>query len=74
MRPHITIAQLLVVMVPIAVGLAAVANPSAFWEGTVFVLTLLLLFAAILGVIYRTGADRGGAAETTDSSAMASGS
>jgi hypothetical protein len=45
-------------MIPIAVGLAAVASPSAFWEGTVFVLALLLLFAAIIGMIYRRGRDR----------------
>ena len=58
MRHHILIAQLLVVMVPIAVGLAAIANPSAFWEGTIFLLTLILLFAAIIGVAYRKGVNR----------------
>jgi hypothetical protein len=58
MRHHISIAQLLAVMVPIAVGLAAIANPSAFWEGTIFVLTLLLLFATVIGVIYRKDVDR----------------
>ena len=58
MRPRISLAQLLVVMIPIAIGMAAIASPSAFWEGTVFVLTLFLLFAAILGVIHRKGEDR----------------
>jgi hypothetical protein len=58
MRHHISIAQLLAIMVPIAVGLTAIANPSAFWEGAIFVLTLILLFAAILGVIYRKGGAR----------------
>ncbi len=58
MRPRISIAQLLAVMVPIAVGLAAIASPSAFWEGTVFVLMLVLFFAAILGVIYRKNNER----------------
>ena len=40
-RPRISIAALLAGIVPIAVGLAALANATAFWEGTVFVLTLL---------------------------------
>ena len=58
MRPRISLAQLLAVMVPIAVGMAAIASPSAFWEGAIFVLTLILLFTAIVGVIYRKGEDR----------------
>jgi hypothetical protein len=58
MKPRISIAQILALMVPIAFGLAALANPSAFWEGTIFALTMLLLFAAIVGVIYRNGGDR----------------
>lgn len=58
MRLRISLAQLLAIMIPIAIGLAAIASPSAFWEGAVFVLTLLVLFAAILGVIYRKGGER----------------
>jgi uncharacterized protein (DUF58 family) len=58
MKPHISIAALLAGMVPIAVGLAALTNPTAFWEGMVFALTLLTLFTALVGVIYRKGADR----------------
>jgi hypothetical protein len=58
MRPRISIAALLAGMVPIAVGLAALANPTALWEGVVFALTLLTLFTAIVGVLYRRGAGR----------------
>ncbi len=54
MKPQISIAQLLAVMVPIAVGLAAVTNPTPFWEASIFALTLLMLFAAIVAAIYRT--------------------
>src|SRR6516164_5544785 len=58
MKPHVSIGQLLVLMVPIAIGLCAITNPSAFWEGTVFVLTVILLLTAIVGVIYRSGGAR----------------
>jgi hypothetical protein len=58
MKAPISIAQLLTLMFPIAIGLAAITNPSAFWEGAVFVLTLIMLFTAIVGVFYRTGGDR----------------
>jgi hypothetical protein len=58
MRPHVSIGQLLALMIPIAVGLCAVTNPSAFWEGTVFVVTLILLFTAIVGAIYRKSGAR----------------
>jgi hypothetical protein len=58
MKPHVSIGQLLVLMVPIAIGVCAITNPSAFWEGTVFVLTLILLFTAIVGVLYRSGSAR----------------
>ncbi len=57
-RPRISIAALLAGMVPIAVGLAALADPTAFWEGTVFVLTLLALFTGVVGICYRRGAGR----------------
>ena len=58
MRPRISIAALLAGMVPIAVGLAALTNPTEFWEGMVFALTMLTLFTALVGVFYRKGADR----------------
>jgi hypothetical protein len=58
MKLHISISQCLVLIIPIAVGLAAITNPSAFWEGTVFALGLILLFTAILGVLYREGGGR----------------
>ena len=58
MKVHISIAQCLALMVPIAVGLTAITNPSPFWEGTVFALSLILLFTAIVGVLYRQGGDR----------------
>jgi hypothetical protein len=58
MRPRILIAMLLGAMVPIALGLTALANPTAFWEGTTFALAILLMFTAILGVCYRREASR----------------
>ncbi len=58
MKPRISIAMLLAAMVPIAVGFAALANPTAFWEGAIFLLTMLVMFAAVLGVCYRRKAER----------------
>ncbi len=58
MKPRISIAALLGAMLPIAVGMTALASPSAFWEGTIFALTILLLFSAIIGVCYRREASR----------------
>lgn len=51
MKPRVSIGQLLTLMVPIAIGMCAVTLPSQFWEGTVFVLTIALLFTAIVGVL-----------------------
>jgi hypothetical protein len=58
MRPRISIAMLLGAMVPIALGLTALANPTAFWEGTTFAIGILLMFMAIIGVCYRRGVNR----------------
>lgn len=58
MKPRISIAMLLGMMVPIALGLTALANPTAFWEGTVFVLAMVSMFSAIIGVWYRREASR----------------
>ena len=58
MRPRISIAMLLGAMMPIAVVLAALANPTAFWESAIFLLALVMLFSAILGVCYRRQASR----------------
>ena len=40
MKPRISIAMLLGAMLPIAVGLAALANPTEFWEGAIFLLAM----------------------------------
>lgn len=58
MKLHISISQCLALIIPIAVGLAAITNPSPFWEGILFALELIFLFTAILGVLYRDGGDR----------------
>jgi hypothetical protein len=58
MKPRISIAMLLAAMVPIAVGFAALANPTAFWEGSIFLLTMVVMFAAVLGACYRRKAER----------------
>jgi hypothetical protein len=58
MKPRISIAMILTAMVPLAVGFAALANPTAFWEGAIFLLTMVVMFAAVLGVCYRRKAER----------------
>jgi hypothetical protein len=58
MKLQISIAQLLAIMVPLAVGLAAIANPTPFWEASIFALTLLMLFTAVVAAIYRTNGAR----------------
>ena len=58
MKPRISIAMILGAMVPIAVGFAALANPTAFWEGAIFLLTMVVMFAAVLGVCYRRKVER----------------
>jgi hypothetical protein len=58
MKPRISIAMLLAAMVPVAVGFAALANPTAFWEGAIFLFTMVVMFAAVLGVCYRREAER----------------
>jgi hypothetical protein len=54
MKPQFSIRQLLAVIVPLAVGLTAMTNPTPFWEGSVFAVTHCLLFTAIIAAIYRT--------------------
>jgi hypothetical protein len=58
MLPRTSIAGLLALMIPIAVGLAALTDPSPFWSGAVLVLTLTMLFSSIVGAIYRRGGRR----------------
>src|SRR5262245_60138021 len=60
-RPHrlrLTVGGMLVLMIPLAVGSAALSNPTATWAALVFYATLILLFSAIMGVVYRRGAAR----------------
>ena len=58
MKLQFSIAALLGVMVPLAVGLTALSNPTIWWEGTVFVLTMALLLVSVIGICYRTGMGR----------------
>jgi hypothetical protein len=58
MKPRISIAALLGVMVPLAVGLTALANSTAWWEAAIFLLTTALLLVSVFGICYRRGAGR----------------
>ena len=60
MRFRMSIAALMTVVLVLAVGFAALRSGSEGWSLVVFNLTLLLLFAAIPGAIYRRDRDRAG--------------
>ena len=53
-----SIAELLALMLVLAVGLAALRSASATWAGVASLLTCAALLAAVLGVICRRGAGR----------------
>lgn len=52
-RFRFSIRGVLLVTGLVAMALAALANPSRFWLGTIYGVALLLLFVGILGMIYR---------------------
>jgi hypothetical protein len=60
-----TAGTLLVAMAWVGLATAAIANPSRFWAGTIFTVTLLGLFTIALIFLYRRGAVRAFAAGFT---------
>jgi hypothetical protein len=56
--PRFTIAGLMLAVLAVAVGFAALRNATPAWAGAMLLLTLGLLGLAVLGVVYRRGARR----------------
>ena len=54
-KPRVSIGQLLMLVVLVAVGFAALRNPSELGSGTTFTLTVGLLLFASVGAIARQG-------------------
>src|SRR5262249_28949096 len=57
-RLRIPIAGLMLFLLPVAVGLAALRDPSELWASALFSLTVLALLASALGTAARRGASR----------------
>jgi hypothetical protein len=57
-RLRISIAGLMLLLLPVAVGLAALRDPSELWASALFSLTILALLVSALGTAARRGASR----------------
>lgn len=57
-RLRIRIAGLMLLLLPIAIGLAALRDPSELWASVLFSLTVLALLVSALGTAARRGASR----------------
>src|SRR5262249_54254090 len=57
-RPRFTIANLLVVVLSVAVAVAALRAAEAAWDSGTFALTLLALLSSTLLAVHRTGRSR----------------
>jgi hypothetical protein len=53
-----TIGGLMAVVLVLAIGLAALRNPSVLWVGTIFLATRVILALAIIGVVLRKHTER----------------
>ena len=61
MKPRISIALMLVLIVAFAVALAALRSPSNLWANVLVTLTLAALVVSVINVIYsRAGSERSG--------------
>jgi hypothetical protein len=54
----VPIASLMLLLLPIAVGLAALRDPSELWASALFTLTVLALLVSVMGTVARRGASR----------------
>ncbi len=57
-RLRVPIAGLMLSLLPVAVGLAALRDPSEMWASALFSLTILALLVSALGIAARRGASR----------------
>jgi hypothetical protein len=57
-RLRVPIAGLMLFLLPVAVGLAALRDPSELWASALFSLTILALLVSVLGTVARRGASR----------------
>jgi hypothetical protein len=57
-RLRFTLAQLMAIVIPIGVGLAALRSASVVWTSAVFTLTVLVLSSAVLGAMAFRGRAR----------------
>jgi hypothetical protein len=57
-RPRMSMSGLMLLVVFVAVGSAALCNSSAAWAGGMLLATLGMLGMSIFGLIYRSGGDR----------------
>jgi hypothetical protein len=57
-HPRITIAELILVVVVAAIGLAAIRSGSAAWSGAMFSITLFAMICSLLGIVLGRGARR----------------
>jgi hypothetical protein len=55
---RVPIASLMLFVLPIGVGLAALRDPSELWASGLFTLTLLALLVSVLGTVARRGGSR----------------
>ncbi len=53
-----TIGWLMILVLVLAIGLAALRNPSVMWVGTIFLATRVILALAVIGVVLRKHAER----------------
>jgi hypothetical protein len=58
--PRVSIAGLMTVVLVAAIAIASLRYASDLWAGIMLMLTLALLAASVLGVVYRTGRARAG--------------
>lgn len=57
-RFRMSIAGVMLLMLPVAVGLAALRDPSELWASVLFTVTLLALLVSVLGTVARRGPAR----------------
>src|SRR4051794_9671577 len=57
-HPRVTIAQLILVIVVVAIGLAAIRSGSPAWSGALFSITLFAMICSLLGIALGRGTRR----------------
>ena len=57
-RPRITIAHIILVVLVVAIGLAAIRSGSAAWAGAMFSITFFMMICSFLGIALGQGMRR----------------